>query len=223
VNSAASLAGALPVGRHAFKVGVLTAYAIPAVLLWGLLGLGAGSLGLLLPGAHGIALAATAAYGCYYGATELAGRGGLSPPGRLWQVPQTMLIDAPPRRRVLVWGALLGPGFATRNPFAGFGLLPLAVAAMPGIGPAVALGAAIGLSHGAARASALLHDVRDVNPPPVVRASPVAAPGHVEIDSDAPPTHLEMVLKIIYWRRFDGAALLMVAATGTCACLRYFT
>ena len=202
---------------------MLTAYAIPAVLLWGLLGLGAGSLGLLLPGAHGIALAATAAYGCYYGATELAGRGGLSPPGRLWQVPQTMLIDAPPRQRVLVWGALLGPGFATRNPFAGFGLLPLAVAAMPGIGPAVALGAAIGLSHGTARASALLRDVRDVNPPPVVRASAVAAPGHGETDSDAPPTHLEMVLKTIYWRRFDGAALLMVAATGTFACLRYFT
>jgi hypothetical protein len=32
-----------------------------------------------------------------------------------------------------------------------------------------------------------------------------------------------MVLKTIYWRRFDGAALLMVAATGTFACLRYFT
>ena len=202
---------------------MLTAYVIPAALLWGLLGLGIGSLGLLLPGVHGIALAATAAYGCCFGATEFAGRRGLSPPGRMWQVPQTMLIDAPRRQRVLVWGALLGPGFATRNPFAGFGLLPLAVAAMPGIGPAIALGAAIGLSHGTARASALLRDVRDVNLPSAVTASNVAAPWPCEIDSDAPPTHLEMVLKTIYWRRVDGAALLMVAATGTFACLRYFT
>ena len=102
------------------------------------------------------------AYGGYYGATEVSGRRGLPPPGRAWQVPQTMLIDAPVRRRVLVWGALLGPGFATRNPYAGFGLLPLAVASMPGTGAGLAAGAAVGLAHGTARAVALLRDVRDL-------------------------------------------------------------
>ena len=66
----------------------------------------------------------------YYGPPEVSGRRGLPPPGRGWQVPQTMLIDASPRRRLAVWGALLGPGLLTRNPFAGFGLLPFAVAAV---------------------------------------------------------------------------------------------
>jgi hypothetical protein len=31
------------------------------------------------------------------------------------------------------------------------------------------------------------------------------------------------VLKTIYWRRFDGAVLLAVAATGLAACMRYVT
>jgi hypothetical protein len=231
---------------------VLGAYAVPAIVVWALLGLGLGALGLLLPGSRGIALAAAAAYGGYYGSIELSGRRGLPPPGRRWQVPQTMLIDASPRRRVLVWGTLLGPGFATRNPFAGFGLLPLVLAAMPGIGPGVALGAMVGLAHGAARGASLVRDVRELSPaPPVAVAVPavavpavavpaagslaavpaVAVPGVAVPAGGAgpagargqePPTHLDMVLRTIYWRRFDGAALLAVAATGAAACLTYF-
>ena len=237
---------------------MLAAYAVPAIVAWALLGLGLGALGLVLPGSRGIALAAAAAYGGYYGAIELSGRRGLPAPGRPWQVPQTMLIDASPRRRVLVWGMLLGPGFATRNPFAGFGLLPLVLAAMPGIGPGVALGAIVGLAHGAARGASLVRDVRELTAvPPVAVAVPavgvpgaavavsavavpgasvavpaVAVPGAAipggggglvgACGEDALPTHLDMVLRTIYWRRFDGAALLAVAATGTAACLTYF-
>ena len=102
-----------------------------------------------------------AIYGCCYGVTEIAGLGRLAVPGRRWQVPQSMLIDASPWRRVLVWGAVLGPGFATRNPYAGFGLLPIAVVAMAAFQPAagVALAAVIGLAHGGARATALLRDI----------------------------------------------------------------
>ncbi len=162
---------------------MLAAYTLPAIAAWALLGLGLGAIGVALPGLRPVALAAAGAYGGYYGVTEIAGRRGLSPPGRRWQVPQTMLIAAAPRRRVVVWGALLGPGFATRNPFAGFGLLPLAIVAMPGIGPGIALGAAIGLAHGTARAMALVRDVRDLQSPsgsrPRGRARRTAhAPGH---------------------------------------------
>jgi len=192
---------------------VVFAYAIPAVVSWGLLGLGLGALGLITPVLRGTALAAAAAYGCYYGLVELSGRRGMAPPGRAWQVPQAMLIKVRPRQRVVVWGALLGPGFATRNPFAGFGMLPLAVTAMPGVGAAVVVGAGIGLAHGTARASALLRDARDLS----------AAPAEPEPAAGQPPTHLEMLLKAMYWRRLDGAALLTVAATGAVACLRYFT
>jgi hypothetical protein len=242
VNSAASLAAGLPVGRRAVRLGVLAAYAVPALVAWALLGLGLGTAGAALPAFRGVALAAVAGYASYFGALELSGRRGLPPPGRGWQVPQTMLIEASPRRRLLVWGALLGPGFATRNPFAGFGLLPLAVAAMPGPAPAVALGAAAGLAHGAARAVALLRDVRELSPAPASMAlagavadagagAGSAAPETVATEivaaevlpAEVLPTHLDMVLKTIYWRRFDGAVLLAAAATGVAACLRYIT
>jgi hypothetical protein len=224
VNSAGSLAAGLPVGRHAVGLWVVAAYALPAVITWAPLGLGLGALGQLVPGLQGAALAAVAAYGLCYGLTELSGRLGPAPPGRSWQVPQTMLLDAPPRRRLLVWGALLGPGFATRNPFAGFGLLPLAVAAMPGAGAGVALGATIGLAHGTARAAALLRDVRELGREPAGAATLAVAggvPGAAA--AEVLPTHLDMVLKTIYWRRFDGAVLLAVAATGLAACVRYVT
>ena len=153
----------------------------------------------------GVALVAAVVYGCYYGAFELAGRRGLAVPGRRWQVPQSMMIDASPRRRVLVWGAVLGPGFLTQNPYAGFGLLPVAVAAMraAGTGACLALAAAIGLAHGTARAAALLRDVR--------RGATTTA-----------TEQLDVLLKTIYWRRFDGAALLAVAAAAIVVSLSYF-
>ncbi len=146
-----------------------------------------------------------------------------------------MLIEAPARRRVLVWGALLGPGFATRNPYAGFGLLPLVVAAMPGSAAGLALGAAVGLAHGTARAAALLRDVRDLRPGPVrsaasspVRSSQVPAAagaggGVTEPAADAVITHLDMLLRTVYWRRIDGAVLLAAAAAALAAGTGYLT
>lgn len=160
---------------------------MPAAAAWLLVGLCLTALPLAGP-----AWIAVAAYGCCYGAMELASRPFLAPPGRRWQVPQTMLIGAPPRRRVLVWGAILGPGFATRNPYAGFGLLPLAVAAMNGIRYGIALAVAVGLAHGTARALALLRDVGEV------RAAGTA--------------HLDLLLRTVYWRRLDGWLLLTAAA-----------
>ncbi len=152
----------------------------------------------------GVALVTAVVYGCYYGAIELAGRRGLAVPGRRWQVPQSMMINASPRRRILVWGAILGPGFLTQNPYAGFGLLPVAVATMraAGTGACLALAAAIGLAHGTARAAALL---RDVKGPPASAMD-----------------QLDVLIKTVYWRRFDGAALLAAAAAATVVSLRYF-
>ncbi len=201
------------------RLGVIAAYALPAVAVWAALGLVLTTVRLT-----GFALAAAVAYGGYYGATEVSRRRGLPPPGRGWQVPQTMLIDAPVRRRVLVWGAFLGPGFATRNPYAGFGLLPLAVAAMPGTGAGLAAGAAVGLAHGTARAVALIRDVRDLRLEP---ASPVLATagggGVTGSPAGALTTHLDVLLKAVRWRRIDGAVLLAAAATALAACAGYFT
>jgi hypothetical protein len=170
------------------------------VVIWMVVGLCLAALPLT-----GVALVAAVVYGCYYGVTELAGRRGLIVPGRRWQVPQSMMINASPRRRILVWGAVLGPGFLTQNPYAGFGLLPVAVAAMRAAGPwaCLVLAAAIGLAHGTARAAALLRDVKR-------GASANAA------------DQLDVLLKTVYWRRFDGAALLAVAVAAAVVSLRYF-
>jgi hypothetical protein len=186
---------------------VLAAYMVPAVVVWSVLGLALLVLTGRLPIA-GVALVLAAIYGCCYGVAEIAGLGRLAVPGRRWQVPQTMLIDASPRRRVLVWGALLGPGFATRNPYAGFGLLPIAVAATTASRPSagVALAAVIGLVHGGARAAALLRDIAAGRP-----AAPPDAAGQ-----------LDLLLRTVYWRRLDGTMLLAVAVTATAASATHF-
>jgi hypothetical protein len=178
----------------------VAAYALPGAVTWTVLGFCLAELPLT-----GIALVGAAAYGCYFGVAELAGNSGLAAPGRRWQVPQSMMINASPWRRVLVWGAILGPGFLTLNPYAGFGLLPLAVTAMKaaGVGACVALAALIGFGHGAARAAALIRDIS--------RACQVSAVGQ-----------LGLLLKTVYWRRLDGAVLLCLAATAAAAAVRYF-
>ncbi len=158
----------------------------------------------------GAALVAAAVYAGYYGITEAAALPGLAPPGRAWQVPQRLIAGMPARRRALIWGVLLGPGLATRNPYAGFWLLPLAVAAMlrPAVG--LALGAAIGLAHGTARALALLADLG-------------AARGRPGAGRPAADGHVDLLLKTVYWRRLDGCLLLIVAIAAAAAAVRHFT
>jgi hypothetical protein len=174
---------------------VVLAYALPAAVAWAVLGLLLNVLPLSLA-----ALSLIVVYGACYGLTESAGRARPAPPGSRWQVPQTMVAGVSRRRRVLVWGAILGPGFATRNPYAGFGLLPLAVAAVGSIPAGIALAAVIGVAHGTGRALALLRDARD------------AMAGD----------HLRMILKSLYWRTFDGFALLVVSGAAAVACLYRF-
>lgn len=161
----------------------MLAYTLPSVAVGWL-------AGLLLNAAPiaTIALALIVAYGAYYGFIEAAGRPGLPAPGRTWQVPARWVDGAPAWRKVLIWGTLLGPGFATRNPYAGFGLLPLAVATVgrPLLGAALA--ALLGLLHAVTRALALFHEVR-------------------RHDQD----YLSSVARSLRWRAMDGAALLTVS------------
>ncbi len=169
---------------------MLTAYAVPAAAIWAVLGLLLGAL----PVAAG-ALVAAAAYGLGYGVIEAAGRARPRAPGSNWQVPQHVLIGAGARRRVLIWGAALGPGFLTRNPYAGFGMIVILVgcAGHPVTGLIVA--GAAGVAHGSGRALALLRDAR-------VRAS----------------DPFELLLTLVRWRMLDGFALLMVAGTAAVGC-----
>jgi hypothetical protein len=106
-----------------------------------------------------------------------------------------MVLNAPAWRRILIWGSMLGPGFATRNPYAGFWLLPLLVASAHGVWPAAVLGAAIGLAHGTGRALALLRDAG-----PAAGADPMAT-----------------LLTSMRWRVLDGVVLLVIAGAASAA------
>lgn len=158
---------------------------MPAVLAWGSLGL----LVNLVP-LHQAALIVVIVYGTCYGLLEATGRPGLPAPSRTWQVPAAWVDHVPRWRRTAVWGALLGPGLFTRNPYAGFWLLPLIAASVGSIRVGVAFAAIAGVLHSTGRALALLRDVR-------------------QIES---ANYLQSVFKTLRWRKFDGLALL--AAVG---------
>jgi hypothetical protein len=180
------LAGDLPVGRFRRHLSAVSVYALAGAAGWAVLGAVLGVLPLQLA-----ALIAVMAYGAYYGPVEALGGRGVPPPGSRWQVPQVLVRNASRRRKLFIWGGILGPGFLTRNPYAGFGML-VALAALAGsawLGLMVA--AAIGACHGAGRALAMLRDAR--------RASGLE--------------YLNAVAKSLYWRHCDGFALVVIAAT----------
>ena len=163
---------------------MLTAYAGPAAIVWAVVGLALTAVPLSTA-----ALVATVAYATCYGLVEISGARRPAAPGSNWQVPQDMMIGAGRRRRLLAWGLLLGPGFATRNPYAGFGVLPLLVASAGSAGAGIALAAIIGIAHGSGRGLALLRDA--------------AGPAD---DTFA------LLLGSLRWRRLDGLALVVVAS-----------
>jgi hypothetical protein len=166
---------------------------VPAITVWMTLGL----LLNLVP-LSAIALVLMAGYGVFYGVLEAGGMARPAPPGSRWQVPSEWVRGVSRRRRFVVWGSLLGPGFATRNPYAGFWLLPLAVAAVGNIGYGVVLAAAIGAAHSTGRALGLLREVKDV-------------------DGNG---YLQSTLRSMYWRMADGFVLLATAGVAVITCAR---
>jgi hypothetical protein len=141
------------------------------------------------------ALVVMVVYCAYYGVSEALGLPGLRPPGSRWQVPQSFVRGASRRRRILVWGAILGPGLTTRNPFAGFALLLLAVATTGNTPDGILLAAVIGIAHAGGRALALLRDV-----------------GHADRAD-----YFAVTLKSMYSRRLDGLALLVIGSVALIA------
>jgi hypothetical protein len=128
-------------------------------------------------------------YCAYFGTVEIAGVLRVRPPGSQWQVPKSFVYGTSPRRRVIIWGTILGPGFFTRNPFAGFAMLPIGVAMFGDLKLGALVAGAIGVAHATGRAVALLRDARKRD------------------QAD----YLEAIIASMFWRKFDGAALLAVA------------
>lgn len=174
---------------------MLLYYILPASLVWMLVGL----LLNAIPLSTG-ALILLVLYAVFYGLYETTGRARPSPPGSRWQVPSDWVRGVSKRRRRWIWGAMLGPGFATRNPYAGFGLLVLAVAGTGNVLRGLLLAATIGIAHSTGRALALMRDVKLIHSADYIGA----------------------VLKAIYWRIFDGYALLVIAGIDATVCLHRF-
>jgi hypothetical protein len=185
------LAADLPVGSLGRRIWLLAAYVLPAIAIWMALGVLANVLPLST-----VALVVMAGCGAYYGVLEAAGRARPAAPGSRWQVPSAWVRGVSRRRRFVVWGSLLGPGFATRNPYAGFWLLPLAVAAVGSIGYRVSPAACIGAADSTGRVLGLLRDVHG---------------GDVSSD-------LQSSLTSMYWRMADGLALLAAAGAAVMTC-----
>jgi hypothetical protein len=167
---------------------VLAAYVVPGAAAWAAVGLVLRVLVLAVPGLATAAVVAAAAYACGYGGAEVCGLPWPPAPGRRWQVPQGLMIGASGSRRVLVWGSILGPGFVTRNPYAGFGILPVLVAAASSVPAGIVVAGLVGAAHAAGRAAALLRD----------SASPQDQP-------------FALLLRSLRWRVLDGFGLLAVA------------
>jgi hypothetical protein len=176
-------------------VTIVSAYALPASVAWTALALCLNALPLMPA-----ALIGAGIYGACYGTSETAERPGPRPPGTSWQVPQSLVKGKSRPRRIIAWGVILGPGFATRNPYAGFGMLAI-LAAVTGNPPTgAALGALIGIAHGSGRAVGVLRDSRTA------------------ADAD----YSRSVLRSIYWRRTDGLLLLATAVTATIDTVYHF-
>lgn len=161
---------------------------LPALAVWAVAGLVLGSVAALAVPVRALACLAAAVYGIGYGLIEVSGLAWPPAPGRRWQVPQGLVIATGDRRRLLIWGAVLGPGWLTRNPYAAFGLLPLLVLGAGDVIEAMVLAALIGVAHGAGRAAALLRDARAPAPDPFA-----------------------LLLRSVRWRVTDGFALLVAA------------
>lgn len=164
----------------------MPAYALPAAATWAALAWCVNALPLMSAAIIGAVI-----YGAYYGILETAEKPGLRPPGTDWQVPKSLVAGKSRLRRIAIWGTLLGPGFATRNPYAGFGILPILAATTGNLQAGTVLGGLIGTAHGSGRAIALLRSSRTA------------------FDAD----YSRSVLRSLHWRRADGFLLLVIAVT----------
>ena len=93
--------------------------------------------------------------------------------------------------QTLIWGTTLGPGFVTKNPYAGMWLLPLLVALNHDVLMTITVAMAVGAVHGGARAIGVLRNRKCI-----------------DMDVSA---HLRILSAVSRWQYIDGLALLLAA------------
>ncbi len=111
-------------------------------------------------------------------------------PSLTWQVPAHWVEKRSATVQSLIWGASLGPGLVTRNPYAGIWLLPLLLALNQNLLIAAGVGIAIGIAHGGARALGVVRNRTCI---------------------EATQAHLLILGEQWRWKYLDGLALLLAA------------
>jgi len=165
----------------------IAAYVFPAALVWGVL-----SIVFHLLSSIPLLLSLLAcAYTLWFGALEALGLPSRTP-SLAWQVPSDWITGRPPTVQAFIWGAALGPGLVTRNPYAGMWLLPLLLALNSNMPSAFIVGIAVGIAHGGARVLGVLNNRK-------------------HMDADPVYVHLTILGAQLRWQYLDGLALLLAA------------
>jgi hypothetical protein len=159
------------------------AYILPAALLWGVVAVAIYPLTLV---SHTIAILA-GMYAVVFGLLEAAGIPFRSL-GSAWQIPAQWLKRRSVMTQTLIWGVTLGPGFLTRNPYAGMWLILLLLPLQHSFPALVLAGGIVGATHGASRVAGIIYN-------------------HRHLDNVA----LLTVLAQARWRIADGMMLLFIA------------
>ncbi len=162
------------------------AYALPGAAVWAVLG---ATLGVLT-GDVWVILALTV-YALVYGLSEVS-RFGLPAPSTRWQVPSTWVRGRSRTGRIAIWGAVVGPGIMTPNPYASIWVIPALMTFATGWAAGAAMGALVGLTHGATRALGTIHAARAEGP--------------------AETLALKAILRQMRWGLVDGILLLVIVA-----------
>jgi len=161
------------------------AYVLPAAAAWGVLGMALQPLDtvpLLVPLIVWL-------YSLWFGIVETFGVR-FRAPSLAWQVPARWIQRRTDAQQAVIWGTVLGPGWATVNPYAGIWLLPFLVVMGRGLFMAAVVGVMVGVIHGGARAMGVLSNSR-----------------HVEVNN----SHLMILGQRLRWRYMDGLTLLLAA------------
>jgi len=137
----------------------IVVYMIPAALVWGAISIIVSRFLGVVPV---LMLLLAWIYALSFGLIETLGLP-LQSPSLAWQVPAHWLEKRSPAEQAILWGALLGPGLVTRNPYAGIWLLFLLPALNHGLLTIALVGIGIGMAHGTARALGILWNRKQVN------------------------------------------------------------
>ena len=167
----------------------IAAYVLPSAIVWGILGIvlwPLNNIPLLMP-------LVALVYALLFGLLETLGLP-FRALGLAWQVPSGWINGRSAIMRALTWGSLLGPGFVTRNPYAGMWLLPLLVVFNHSLPVAAIAGMAVGGVHGGARALGVLSNGR-----------------HMVMEMDTEFAEFRILGAQMRWQYVDGLILLLAA------------